>query len=773
MTGGCETSASPSWLRHVISPRVLTFMPARQRLRVFWAHLGLLALIALLVPVNGSWAAQLLLVLLLLTVPGVILLRALRIPGDAIAAFPVYLPCASLLVLLVSGLAVDLIAPLAGVVSPLRPVPLLAGLEAICLVLLASCRGASPDLSIPWGRLSQRTSRYALPLGIPLAAAAGALRLNSGYGHGVALTALWACVITVVAVLAFAPRCQNGTLAVVLYATGLALLWSFSLRGDSVYGFDIAQEYHLFQNTVLQGRWFTPHPGDAYGAMLSVTVLPAELHELSGLAGLLVFKVIYPMIAALLPVAVFGLANRVLTRRWAFLAGALILTQANFAQELPALARQEVALMFFAAMAGAMLDTRIPRLRQWAVVILFAFGMVVSHYSTTYATIVLLGLTLALQFMMSWIGRVPRVCGAVALAFFSTLAGAAVWYGPITHSSSNLTQFVEIAGVQGFDLLPNRVQGEGLLGAYLQGNTQTPIPAAQYAELVHSEYAKSRTYITPFPDAGLARYTLRDSSPPSPPLRWAAAGQLLGDGQLVAQQSLYVLGAVGALLILIRRDSAIAPNQTVLKQLALLALGTLILLVVTRLSGTVATQYNAERAFIQAVIFMSVAVSWNLQEFAGAREWRSIGALGSALALVAVILANSSGLVSASLGGATAVNLANSGEDAERYLVTTPEVASAEWLQAAVRPGELVYSDLYGQLRLAALPGRSLNVITDITPLTLNQSAWVYASRTDVIDGRARAVYGDHSVSYVFPQAFLEAHYDLVYADGSTEVFHR
>ena len=65
---------------------------------------------------------------------------------------------------------------------------------------------------------------------------------------------------------------------------------------------------------MLTGVWHAAHPGDAYGAMLSVTVMPAELHALSGVPALLIFKVVYPMIFALFPVAIFGLARKILIR---------------------------------------------------------------------------------------------------------------------------------------------------------------------------------------------------------------------------------------------------------------------------------------------------------------------------------------------------------------------------------------------------------------------------------------------------------------------------
>ena len=240
-----------------------------------------LALLAALVPAHHSWAAQFLLVLLLLTVPGVILLRALRIPAQAVTSFPVYVPCASLVVLLGSGLAVDLIGPIVGVAAPLRPWPMLTGLALACLVLMAVSVGAPPSVTHGLAR----PGRTALPLLLPLLAAAGALRLNNDRGSTVAVVALGACILAAVVLLACADKLDTSLVAVALYATGLAMEWSFSLRGASVYGFDISDEYYILQHTVAAGVWHPAHPGDPFSAMLSTTVLPAELHAVSGSAG--------------------------------------------------------------------------------------------------------------------------------------------------------------------------------------------------------------------------------------------------------------------------------------------------------------------------------------------------------------------------------------------------------------------------------------------------------------------------------------------------------
>jgi uncharacterized membrane protein len=726
-----------------------------------------LALLALLVPLHRLWAVQILLIPLLLVLPGEILLRALRVPGRAIASFPAYVPCASLAVLIGSGLAVDLVGPLEGVTAPLRTGPLLAGLEAACAVLLAASVKAPRATAIPWQSLRARLVSL-LPLVLPLVAVAGALRLNAGHSAAVALIAVCACLLVFVAVLAYASWLEPALLATVIYAIALAMLWSFSLRSDLVYGYDISDEYYVFHQTVTAGVWHLGHPGDAYGAMLSTTVLPTELHAVAGVPEEAVFTVVYPTITALFPVAVFWLARRMLSLRWAFTAAALILTQATFGQQLPAIARQEIALMLFVALVAAILDRRLRRYPQWAMALVFGAALALSHYSTTYLAVSLIGITLVLQWGLSWLRRMPRVSGAFVVAFVVTLAGAATWYGPGTHSSSNLSQFVQSVEGQGFNLLPNRVAGQGIIAAYLQGNTSAPISAAQYAQAVHQEYVKDKPYVTPLRDAGRPRYALRNSAAPAPPVRSSAGSSVIATGQVIVQQLEYLLAAVGALMLVLRRRAPLLARQV-----GLFSLATLLLLVATRLSGTIAAAYNGERAVLQSMVVLVIATCWPLNILMD-RGWRWLPAASAAIgASLAVMFISGSGLAGAALGGGTATNLASSGEDYERFYMTTPELAAAQWVGAVVPPGQLVYADRYAQLPLIAMTGIGRGLMLDVTPLTLDRHAWVYASTTNVVDGRGRAQFNGDDVVYVFPSRFLRDNYNLVYTDGSSEVFHR
>jgi hypothetical protein len=71
------------------------------------------------------------------------------------------------------------------------------------------------------------------------------------------------------------------------------------------------------------------------------------------------------------------------------------------------------------------------------------------------------------------------------------------------------------------------------------------------------------------------------------------------------------------------------------------------------------------------------------------------------------------------------------------------------------------------------MTGLGTSVIQDITPLTIHQHAWVYASTSNIVEGHARVEFGSYAVSYSFPIQFLDQNFDIVYSDGASEVFHR
>jgi uncharacterized membrane protein len=495
--------------------------------------------------------------------------------------------------------------------------------------------------------------------------------------------------------------------------------------------------------------------------------MPAQLHALSGVSGLLVLKLVYPMIYAFFPVAIFDLARRFIAPCWSFAAAAFTIGQYAFI-EIASVARQEIALIFFAALVMAVIDTRLQRRVQFPLISILSLAMALSHYSTTYVAITVFGLALPLQWLLSWFRAMPRISGAMAVAFIAAAAGAVIWYGPVTQSDSHLLQVSQTVQAQGLDLLPNRTPGSGLLAAYLQGNTVTPISAAQYQSGIYDFYRINRPYIKPLPDAHQAQYDLRNAAVQKPPIKWHLGYDALSLSLLIVEQLANIIAALSALLMIVRRESS-----DIVRQVGLLALVTTLLLTILRFSGTLAAAYGQERAQLQGLTLLAIALCWPMQRAAEKKKKPRRLILPVIVACLAVVLVSTSYLAGAVLGGGISANLTNSGAAYENFYATTPEFAAAQWLGKFIVPGQLVYADQYGQLRLAEVTNIEHGLTLDLTPLTIDQNAWVYASRANVVNHQAFAVYNNHSVTFVFPASFLSANYDLVYTDGSSEVYHR
>ena len=229
--------------------------------------------------------------------------------------------------------------------------------------------------------------------------------------------------------------------------------------------------------------------------------MPAELHELSGVQTLFIFKVVYPVIGALFPVGVFCLGGRFIAGRWAFMAAALVIMQQTFFQEMPGLGETGNRNAFCSRPSSrALLDTTQSKRAPvgGSSVCLLSLGMVVSHYSTTYLAIPLFALSRLAEF--PGFDPVPRASGVLLLAFGVCVSRCDIVVRPLTHSTSNLSQFKQECGCQGVSVLPNK-GGVHYPPTFRVRRRQdlSPVSTRVYVK----KYYRIKTYpfVTPLPDA--------------------------------------------------------------------------------------------------------------------------------------------------------------------------------------------------------------------------------------------------------------------------------
>jgi uncharacterized membrane protein len=501
--------------------------------------------------------------------------------------------------------------------------------------------------------------------------------------------------------------------------------------------------------------------------MLSVTVLPAELHELSGVQTLFIFKVVYPVVGALFPVAIFCLARRMLAGRWAFMAACLVIMQQTFFQNFTALTRQEVATVLFVVLIAAILDTKQPRLSRWVFVCLLSLGVVVSHYSTTYLAIPVLAMAAVFQFAASWFKPIPRATGAVLLAFVASLAGAVVWYGALTQSTSNVSSFVQVASGQGVDLLPNK--GGSLLSTYLQGEQTQQLTPAEYQSDIRAYYKANFPFVSPLPDASDPAYALQPpGADPAPPVKLQPISSGLSLVDLLVQQLSNLLAGIGSLILVLRRKQRVLASQ-----IGFFGLAGMVILILTRLSGTVAQEYNPERAFLQLLTVLGIIIAWFFQWLGKKYKWTRPLILGSCSAALGLYLVGTTGFSGALLGGGTQSNLADNYTDYQWFVVNAQDLATATWVTSEATPGQIIEADEYGELRLETLVGNREGMLGDLSPETTDAHAWVYATSVNLTDNIVDTAIGGYAGSYAFPKVFFDSNFNVVYTNGTSEVFHR
>jgi hypothetical protein len=187
-------------------------------------------------------------------------------------------------------------------------------------------------------------------------------------------------------------------------------------------------------------------------------------------------------------------------------------------------------------------------------------------------------------------------------------------------------------------------------------------------------------------------------------------------------------------------------------------------------SGTIANQYNQERAFLQAFAPLSICIAWLLDWCH--RRYRPLGWIASLFPLALIVtFFVTSGLDAQVFGGDPTANLSNTGAESDQFIVSTPEIAGARWADTAAG-SNLLYADRYGQLRITAATGRVGGMFIDIMPRTLDRYAWIYADERNLRSGVVNAEFESVTSAYRWPK-FIPAYWNRVYDNGYSASYHR
>jgi len=313
-------------------------------------------------------------------VPGILILRILKIHNVGIIESLLYSVGLSLAFIMFAGLAANFALPVIGISRPISVLPIMATLLIFTLILMpiAYQRDKGFSASTPT-RLSEIISPSTLFLILVLLLAIfGALMVNF-YQNNILLLILIVVVAGVVGLAVFGRFIDHKVYAVVIAVIALCLLYQTTLISPLLTGFDIHLEYYFEQLVVENGYWdaMLPH---GYNFALSITMLAPIYSLILDIDGAWIFKVIYPFIFSLVPLALFHIFRQQMSAKKAFLAVFFFMAVPTFSLEMIALAKQQIAELFFVLFLLLMVDRKLGLSQRLPLAIVFTLSIVVSHY---------------------------------------------------------------------------------------------------------------------------------------------------------------------------------------------------------------------------------------------------------------------------------------------------------------------------------------------------------------------------------------------------------
>ena len=158
-------------------------------------------------------------------------------------------------------------------------------------------------------------------------------------------------------------------------------------------GSDIYTEYHFYRLAADAGFWNAAIPSTV-NSCLSITVMAPVYSLFLNVDGSWLFKVVYPIIFALVPLILYEAFSRQIGPRKAFLSVFFFVSVPTFSMEMIALCRQQIAELFLALVILLLVERKLKPYQKLSLLCIFAVGILVSHYALGFIGFVYIGLLL-------------------------------------------------------------------------------------------------------------------------------------------------------------------------------------------------------------------------------------------------------------------------------------------------------------------------------------------------------------------------------------------
>lgn len=342
--------------------------------------------------------------LLVTFVPGLLITHILNMKFTNPSKTILYSVGFSVTLTMFLGFIVNLIGPLFGNYRPLSAVPLLVTINIIILVLLITSFIGNPPgynslINFKASLALLRSPQVLFLLLIPLLGVTGGIAVQYYICSFFSVITMFLIAIAVT-LIAFDKFFEENHYTTVLFVIGLTLLLTRTLTSPYLANTDIHVELFYQKLTETNAYWDPNVYPSACNTMLSTVVLPNVYSIFLGIDPILVYKVIFSILFALVPVALYHVFKGALKPQFSFFSVFLFMSFYAFFLVLTWLPRQQVAELYLALMMLTLFDKEVRPSVRGFLTIAWISSIVVSHYATTYIALFFIILVTVMLFVL-------------------------------------------------------------------------------------------------------------------------------------------------------------------------------------------------------------------------------------------------------------------------------------------------------------------------------------------------------------------------------------
>lgn len=407
-------------------------------------------------------------------VPGILILRVLKLHKLESIESLLYSIGLSLSFLMLVGFFMNTFYPLIGINKPISTISLTVTVSFIVLLLCNLCYLIDRNFSDPnYLNLNEVFSVPNLFLYlIPMLTIIGTYLMNFYNDNSLLMIVIF--LISLIVIFVFFGRIPSSSYSLAIFITSFSLLFHNSLISMHISGWDIQYEYYLANKVITNYLW-NMNIFSNTNAMLSIVVLAPIYSIIPNLDLTWVFKVVYPALFSLMPLGLYLIFKRQTTDKIAFMAVFFFISFLVFYTEMLQLARQQIAEYFFMLIMLLIIENR-HDVSHHLLLIFFSFSVIVSHYGLSY--ICLGSIICSLLLLALYQKRLDNSSLNNTINFTFTLLFTSflvAWYMHIS-SSSALYTIVHLVNNIAENFIMDFLNPDAAQGLYIiSKNTVTPL----------------------------------------------------------------------------------------------------------------------------------------------------------------------------------------------------------------------------------------------------------------------------------------------------------